>query len=54
MTVDMMLTVLAQGDEYGSALKELAMYYGQTNYDLSPITDQMAAEWLNEKYVMQK
>lgn len=46
MTVQMLLRVIACGDNGGSALKELALYYGISDYDLSPITDEMALKWL--------
>lgn len=46
MTIQMMLRVMACGDNGGSALKELALYYGATDFDLSPITDEMAMSWI--------
>lgn len=49
MTVGMILKVLALGDIRGSALKELAAYYGCENYDLSPISDDMANLWIERR-----
>lgn len=49
MTVGMILKILACGDIRGSALKELAVYYGCENYDLSPISDYMADLWLERR-----
>lgn len=46
MTTRIIMKVLAVGDVYGSALRELALYYGAENYDLSRITDEMALRWL--------
>lgn len=46
MTMAMMQKVLATGDNKGSALKELCLYYGITNYDIAAVSDQMAEEWL--------
>jgi hypothetical protein len=37
------------GNKKGSALKELADYYGCEKYDLSPISDDMADAWLIRK-----
>lgn len=55
MTINKMLEVQDMGDKKGSALKELAEYYGCEDYDLSPISDAMADAWLErkdgEKYV---
>ena len=49
MTVDKMLKIQAMGDKKGSALRELAEYYGCENYDLSPISDDMADAFLERK-----
>lgn len=49
MTVSKMLHILSMGNGKGSALKELADYYGCENYDLSPISDDMADAWLIRK-----
>ena len=49
MTVNKMLQILRLGSKNGSALKELAEYYGCENYDLSPISDEMADKWLERK-----
>lgn len=49
MTVPKMLHILSMGNRKGSALKELADYYGCENYDLSPISDDMADAWLIRK-----
>ena len=49
MTVDMILKVLSLGNIFGSALKELSLYYGSENYDLSPISDEMAEKWLERR-----
>lgn len=49
MTVLKMLHILSMGNRKGSALKELADYYGCENYDLSPISDDMADAWLIRK-----
>lgn len=49
MTVNIIMQVLKEGDEKGSALKELAFYYGCHDFDLSMITDQMAKIWLIEE-----
>lgn len=55
MTINKMLEIMELGDKKGSALKELAEYYGCEDYDLSPISDAMADAWLErkdgEKYV---
>ena len=49
MTVPKMLHILSMGNRKGSALKELSDYYGCENYDLSPISDDMADAWLIRK-----
>ena len=49
MTVDKMLEVQEMGDKKGSALKELAEYYGCEDYDLSPISDAMVDAWLERR-----
>ena len=49
MTVGMILKIMAYGDIRGSALKELAEYYGCENFDLSPISDEMAEMWLERR-----
>lgn len=46
MTVEKILEIISCGDAKGSALKELALFYGCENYDLSPISDKMADNWL--------
>lgn len=46
MTIEKMLEIMSRGDSKGSALKELALYYDCINYDLSPISDEMADNWL--------
>lgn len=46
MTVGKILKVLAMGTIFGSALKELAIYYDCDDYDLSPISDEMAERWI--------
>ena len=49
MTVEMILKILACGDNRGSALKELALYWGYDDYDLSPISDRMAEMWFERR-----
>ena len=49
MTVPKMLHILSMGNRKGSALKVLADYYGCENYDLSPISDDMADAWIIRK-----
>ena len=49
MTVDKMLKVQEMGDKKGSALKELAEYFGCEDYDLSPISDAMVDIWIERK-----
>ena len=49
MTIDKMLEVQEMGDKKGSALKELAEYYGCEDYDLSPISDAMVDAWLERR-----
>lgn len=49
MTIRAILEVLQFGDVHGSALKELALYYGCEDFDLSPITDEMAAAWIERR-----
>ena len=49
MTVDKMLKVQKMGDQKGSALKELAEYFGCEDYDLSPISDAMVDAWLERR-----
>lgn len=49
MTVYKILEVLRMGTNSGSALKELAVYYGCDDYDLSPISDTMADRWIERK-----
>ena len=49
MTVDKMLEVQEMGDQKGSALKELAEYFGSEDYDLSPISDAMVDIWIERK-----
>ena len=49
MTITKILEIQAMGDKKGSALKELAEYYGCEDYDLSPISDTMADLWLERK-----
>ena len=49
MTVDKMLEVQEMGDQKGSALKELAEYFGCEDYDLSPISDAMVDIWIERK-----
>lgn len=49
MTIRVILEVLGLGDAQGSALRELALYYGCNDFDLSPITDEMAAAWMGTK-----
>jgi len=51
MTIHKMLEILAMGTPNGSALKELAEYYGCEDYDLSPISDTMADRWIERKEV---
>ena len=46
MTIEKILKIAAMGDKKGSALKELAKYYGCKDYDLSPISDDMADRWV--------
>ena len=45
MTIGKIIEIQAMGDSKGSALKDLALYYGCDDYDLSPISDQMAEMW---------
>ena len=47
MTVEMLNAVIAAGDKYGSALKELIAQVGTT--DLEAITDEEAKEFLDGK-----
>ncbi len=49
MTVAKILEVMKLGDCKGSALKKLAKYYGCEDYDLSPISDEMADKWLSRQ-----
>lgn len=49
MTVDKILAIMKMGDRKGSALKDLAAYYGCDNYDLSPISNDMADAWISRK-----
>lgn len=49
MTIEKVLQIMAMGDKKGSALKELAEYYGCEDYDLSPISDDMADTWIWRK-----
>ena len=49
MTIRVILDVLGLGDAQGSALRELALYYGCDDFDLSPITDEMAMTWVEAK-----
>ncbi len=49
MTIGKILTVLAMGNIFGSALKDLALYYGCEDYDLSPISDEMAERWIERR-----
>lgn len=49
MTIYKMFEILAMGTPNGSALKELAEYYGCDDYDLSPISDTMADRWIERK-----
>lgn len=49
MTIHKMLEILRMGDSNGSALKELAGYYGCDDYDLSPISDTMADRWIERR-----
>lgn len=49
MTIRVILEVLQLGDMHGSALKELAIYYDCEDYDISPITDAMAAAWVERR-----
>ena len=49
MTVDKILEVLKAGSKNGSALRELAEYYGCDDYDLSSISDGMATAWLSRQ-----
>ena len=49
MTINKILEIQEMGDKKGSVLKELAEYYGCENYDLSPISDEMADAWIERK-----
>ena len=49
MTIAKILKIAAMGDKKGSALKELAAYYGCKDYDLSPISDEMADRWVSRQ-----
>lgn len=49
MTIYKTLEIIAMGTPNGSALKELAEYYGCEDYDLSPISDTMADRWIERK-----
>jgi len=49
MTIEKMLEILTMGTPNGSALKELAEYYGCDDYDLSPISDIMADRWIDRR-----
>lgn len=49
MTVDKILEILKMGDKKGSALKQLALYYGCEDYDLSSISNEMADAWITRQ-----
>jgi len=49
MTVQKIIEIMQLGDKKGSALKELAAYYGCDDYDLSPISDDMADRFLSRQ-----
>lgn len=49
MTVQKIIEIMQLGDKKGSALKELAAYYNCDDYDLSPISDDMADRFLSRK-----
>lgn len=49
MTVEKIIVVMKLGDRKGSALKDLAKYYGCDDYDLSPVSDAMADAWLSRQ-----
>ena len=49
MTIDKILEILKMGSKNGSALKELAEHYGCENYDLSPISNEMADAWISRQ-----
>lgn len=49
MTINKMLEVLKMGSKNGSALRELAKYYGCDDYDLSPISDEMTDKWISKQ-----
>ena len=51
MTIKKILEIQEMGDTKGSALRELALYYGCEDFDLSPISDQMAEAWQNHKEI---
>ena len=40
---------MSLGDNKGSALKELALYYDCEDFDLSPISDDMVEAWQRRK-----
>ena len=49
MTIDKILEIQTMGDKKGSALRELAEYFGCEDYDLSPISDAMVDIWIERK-----
>lgn len=49
MTVEKILQISKMGDAKGSALRELAEYYGCENYDLSAVSDDMADAWISRQ-----
>lgn len=49
MTIEVLKLVMKQGDEKGSALRKLLKYFNIDDNDLSPITDDMAMEWIREQ-----
>ena len=48
MNIETIIKICDMGDKKGSALRELLMYYGITDYDLSRITEEQAQEWLQK------
>lgn len=49
MTIEKIIEIMSLGDNKGSALKELALYYGCEDFDLSPISDDMVEAWQRRK-----
>ena len=49
MTVNKIMQIQKMGDHKGSALKELALFYGCEDFDLSSISNDMADKWIRTK-----